>query len=481
MDSSPEQKSFTAATASARWLASRPCTGTVVVLGQAPRHADVVAGLADAVARHPRLRQRRVKHGPFGDEWADLPGFDLSFHLRWERLGSDRDLLRIATQRFFRPFARQAPPWEVHVLEGGTRALLLLRHDPSLDDDGRLCAVVLGALCADGADEACSADATATGATTGPRGALLAALESLLPEAAALRDSTAALLNTAREAASLSAELVRATLGASGRDGTAWSSDLGAAALRTARSLGALVTARLAENSAAALRETSGARRGLALVDLPLGALDAVRRPLGLTTEDVLLSISAGALARLEQAQRGVRPRSLRARISLPEARRTGLLLPLAERDPLRRAAHVHELLAALGGEMQQAAMKTLAGLMTALPIALASGASPRRAPRYDLELAYRELPLHGRDLAGAHVQRVYPFTASGDTTGLAVGAQRFDRWLTLGLAYDGEIVGRPRGLVDAWHASCGEFLHAAIDATARKVDGRAHVSVAGN
>ena len=459
----------------------RTCTGTIVVLGRAPRHADLVDGLAAAVARAPRLRQRRVKHGAFGNGWAEQRGFDLAFHLRWENVGCDRDLLAIATQRFFRPFARPAPPWEVHVLEGATRALLLVRHDPSLDDNGRLCATLLGALCADRVDQCAEIQADdAAGASdpTSPSGTLRATLEALLPEAAALRDSATALLNTAREAATLSGEIARATLHAARRDGAAWSGEIGGAALRTARSLGALVTARLAENSAATLLAPAGARRGLALVDLPLAALDAVRRPLGLTIEDVLLSISAGALARLEHAQRGVLPPSLRAMVSLPESRSAGLLLPMAERDPLRRAAHFHELLAALGGEVHLAAMKTLAGLMTALPIALARGAAPRSAPRYDFALDYRELPLRGRELAGAHVQRVYPFTTTGTATGLAVGAQRFDRWLTLGLAFDGGVVGRPRGLVDAWQAACGEFLHAAIDVTARKVDGRVHVSV---
>src|SRR5258708_32994851 len=104
----------------------RKCTGTIVVLGRAPRHADLLDGLAAAVAHSPRLRQRRVKHSAFGSEWAEQPGFELAFHLRWENVGCDRDLLATATQRFFRPFARQAPPWEVHVLEGATRALLLV-------------------------------------------------------------------------------------------------------------------------------------------------------------------------------------------------------------------------------------------------------------------------------------------------------------------------------------------------------------------
>lgn len=453
----------------------RPCAGTIVVLGRAPYHPDVVDALATAVAKHPRLRRRYVKRrGRLAAEWIEQHGFDLSFHLRWERLGNDQDLLAIATHRFFEPFARKTPPWEVHVLEGDARSLVLVKTDPSYERAG-LCAALLACLLEESSEES---EAAASADAPGTALAIIESLEALVPRAAALRQSALGLLRTARETALLSGQIARATLGASRRDAGAWSADLATAVLRTARSLGALVTERLAENTPGALLGAVAAPRALALVDLPLAALDAVRRPLGLAIEDVLLSISSGALARLEQEQRGTLPANLRALVSLPEARVAGMLLPMEEKDPLRRAAHFHELLAALGGEARLAAMKALAGVMTALPLALSQGIAPRTAPRYDLELAYRELPLRARTLAGARVQRIYPLTSTGGATGLAVGAQRFDRWLSLGLSYDATVVGRSRGLVDAWQSACGEFLEAAIDATARRAETRVRLSV---
>ncbi|MEW6267784.1 MAG: wax ester/triacylglycerol synthase domain-containing protein [Thermodesulfobacteriota bacterium] len=437
------------------------------MLRGAPCHPDVVDALSRAIDRHPRLRRRRVKRrGRLSADWVEQ-GFDLSYHLRWERLGNDRDLLGTATQRFFQPLARQAPPWEVHVLEGDARSLVLVKLAPTLERAG-LCGGLLASLL-DEHDET----EEASGEASNPMLALVESLDALVPRAAALRQSALGLLRTARETALLSGELARATLGATRRDAGAWSAELAAAALRAARSLGALVTERLAESAPGALLGSVSTPRALALVDLPLAALDAVRRPLGLALEDVLLSISSGALARLEQDQHGVLPANLRALVSLPESRVAGMLLPIEEKDPLRRAAHFHDLLAALGGEARLAAMKALAGAMTALPLALSQGIAPRTAPRYDVELAYRELPLRARTLAGARVQRIYPLTAGGGATGLAVGAQRFDRWLSLGVSFDSSVVGRPRGLVDAWQAACGEFLDAAIVATAQRVDSR--------
>src|SRR5690606_21151645 len=97
---------------------SRPCAGSIVLLRGGPSHPEIVDGLEAAVDRHPRLRRRRVqRRGRLAADWVEH-GFDLSYHLRWERIGNDRDLLGVATRRFFQPLAHKAPPWELHVLEG---------------------------------------------------------------------------------------------------------------------------------------------------------------------------------------------------------------------------------------------------------------------------------------------------------------------------------------------------------------------------
>ncbi len=440
-------------------------SGSIAVLDGAPDHGRLVELLERAVARHPRLRERPVGRRGRRAEWVATPDFDLAFHLRWETIENDRELLTRATQRHTRPFARLAPPWEVHVLAGPSRALVLLRLDPRLEAAGLGEALLASLLDAEPEPEAprFPPDEPRSPATT-----LLETLDALVPRALALRDATRTLLDVARQAAATSGELARAMLEGTRRQSSAWPEELATAALRTARALGALVTERLTENSALSRLASAAAPRAIALVDLPLAALDAVRRPLGLTLEALVLSISSGAVSRLEQARGGALPRTLRALISLPETRDTGLLLPLDVQDPLERAAHFHEVLASLGGRARQAAVKTLAGAMTALPLALAQGLSQRGAPRYDLALAYRELPFGVSSLAGARVRRLYPLAAGTGATGLVVGAHRFDRWLTIGLTYDARVVGSGDELVAAWRASCNELLDAGLEAAAR-------------
>lgn len=438
--------------------------GSIAVLDGAPDYERLVELLDRAVARHPRLRERPVARRGRRAEWRPAPEFDLGFHLRWETIESDRELLARATQRHTRPFARLAPPWEVHVLAGPSRALVLLRLDPRLDDAGLGAALLECLLDAEPEPEL---PRFPPDEPKSPTTALLETLDALVPRALALRDSTLALLETARQAAASSGDLARAMLEATRRQSAAWPEELATAALRTARSLGALVTERLTENSALSRLASASAPRTIALVDLPLTALDAVRRPLNLALEALVLSISSGAVARLEEARGGALPRTLRALVSLPEAHDTGLLLPLDVEDPLERAAHFHEVLASLGGRARQAAVKTLAGAMTALPLALAQGLSQRGAPRYDLALAYRELPFGVSSLAGARVQRIYPLAAGTGATGLVVGAHRFDRWLTLGLTYDARVVGSGDELIAAWRASCTELLDAGLEAAA--------------
>jgi len=195
MDPSIELTSFAERSApAARWSGSRPCAGSVAVLSHAPRHAELVDALTAAVERLPRLRQRPVKqHGRQLKEWRDDPGFEVEFHLRWETFQGDQDLLAVATQRFFRPFARQAPPWELHVLEGTTRSLVLVRLDPAFDD-GELGAALLASLCAESEPEHAEAVEPLRDESSHPAIAVLATLEAMLPRVAALRDSAIALI-----------------------------------------------------------------------------------------------------------------------------------------------------------------------------------------------------------------------------------------------------------------------------------------------
>ncbi len=125
----------------AMWLAEadprmRSIVTGVIMLDRAPdwpRLLDRLTRLTNAV---PRLRQR-VMEPAFGvglPQWVDDPEFLIDFHLRRERApepGVDRAVLDIAQNLAMEPLDRLRPPWAVRLVEGlshGRAALVLKIH-----------------------------------------------------------------------------------------------------------------------------------------------------------------------------------------------------------------------------------------------------------------------------------------------------------------------------------------------------------------
>jgi diacylglycerol O-acyltransferase len=116
----------------------------ITLLESAPDPARLRAGLEEAIAAFPPLRQR-VARPPWGlapPQWADDPDFDLGYHLRRLSLpppGEMRQLLDLAAQLAAMPLDRARPLWELTIVEGladGRSAVLQRLHHTLTDGVG---------------------------------------------------------------------------------------------------------------------------------------------------------------------------------------------------------------------------------------------------------------------------------------------------------------------------------------------------------
>jgi diacylglycerol O-acyltransferase / wax synthase len=129
--------------------ADRTLRSPVVALDEldsVPEWGRFLAAHEWAVRMVPRFRQRVVEP-PAGlgtPRWTVDPEFDLSFHVRRQRLpegGGWSDLLAAAAQVAITPFDRTRPPWEAVLFEGlpdGRAAYVLKMHHSATDGMGAL-------------------------------------------------------------------------------------------------------------------------------------------------------------------------------------------------------------------------------------------------------------------------------------------------------------------------------------------------------
>lgn len=409
--------------------------GGVAILSAAPEPRALRDSIERLAARWPMLRRIALRRSGAS---AALPSFDLDYHLRWETLGAGDDLVQVATQRFFEPLDPRRPGWELHVLARPDRALLLVKMDRRLAIEGDP-APLLGALAGDTPRAAPTVPTPREDRRPGVFSGLtqmgdtlLGAWRALQSSEARLRES-AALLATARgmpQAAAVLREMAR----------------------RAASSIASTLSAPLANPSPSALIGSVAGSLRLALVDLPAAALDAASAQLGLGLDDVLVSIGAATVARLDE-DNGVAQKPMRALVAGKEQRR---LLPAGSCDPLENARELRRLLEAPPRGVP--ALPALGAAMTETD----SRVRMRQSRLYDLSVCYDESPLAGREIAGARILRVYPIGATPRSTRLAIGAQRCGDGLSLGLTFSSAVAREPAALLEAFEIASAQFVRAA-------------------
>jgi WS/DGAT/MGAT family acyltransferase len=414
----------------------------------------------------PRYRQR-LEYIPLEGRavWVDDRSFNLHYHLRHTSLpkpGDEHQLKRLCARIMSQALDRGKPLWETWIVEGlkgGRMAMISKVHHCMID--GLSGVDLLAVLMSQTADP--PEDETPLSWTPRP----------VPSPAVLLRDE---LIERVRAPAKMLARLIRtpSAVVADIRDGlSAVSESIGSGA-------------RIA--SATPFNQPIGPHRQLDWLSMDVSALQAVRRRLGGSFNDVVLAIVAGAVRRFLLGRK-LRVSGLAFRVFVPVSTRTseqrGSLgnriaawivdLPIDEPDARRRlervsetTAHLKASQAAHGTEILTDVLGWTGGTVLGLAMRLASQASP-----FNLVVTNVPGPPTPLYLLGARMLEAYPLVPL--FTGQALGIALFSNAgkLFWGFNADWDALPDFHDLVGAVTASFAELQKAAGDVPHRKAGGR--------
>jgi diacylglycerol O-acyltransferase / wax synthase len=403
--------------------------------GPAPRLAELAGLYTSRLAGIPRYRQV-VRTYPLQlrrPTWVDTPDFDIWDHLHQAPVpppGDDAELRDVARGVFARPLDMRKPLWEAWLLdglEGGRWAVLSKVHHCVVDGIGGsdLMTVIFG----DGPDQICPGMpdgriGTAPGvaeAVAWPVRQMAAAAGSVLTQLPAVPDALS----------------------------------YGLGLYRGAR--------RLAAPSARSLNGPAGPRRMWTWTAASLDDIREIRRELGGTVNDVLLTAVAGAfraLTPVAELARGAVVRSL-VPVSIRTATESGLAtnrlsavlvnLPVGVPEPLRRLQAVRAQTDDLKRTHQAAGPALITTLLEPVApplLALALGAA-FRLPQPLVQTVVTNVPgPHDKLYAlGRPLVAAYPYAPIGGNVQISVATYSYDRSLYFGITANCDAVPQPAEL----------------------------------
>jgi diacylglycerol O-acyltransferase len=427
-----------------------PTFGSLTVLESLPDVEHLRARLAGVASRHPRFGQRVME--PAGrltpPVWCDTE-VDLDHHVRVVRAeapGTRRELLDLAARWVQEPLDPSLPLWQFAVVEGladGVGAVIQKVHHTVVDGEGGL--RVSAELLDLGPDMPSVDPAPRRRIASHPTGPALVATA-----AAHLLQRTVGSVRRAAEGTvglATHPEQVPAAVGAT---------------VTTARAVLDQLT--VADGARSPLWATRTLRRRLDTIDLPLEELRTVAHRLGGSVNDAFVTVLTGAIGHLHD-DAGLPTDVLR--MAMPVSTRrpgvhggnafvpTRLLVPIAEVDPRRRFAAVHDVLAVAKHDPVLGVVEPVAALANLLPTTLSARIVRDQARAVDFAASNVRgagVPLW---LAGAKVQADYPI---GPLTAAALNVSllSLDGTCHLGLHSDAGAVREPdrlRELVATAHA----------------------------
>ena len=426
----------------------RPIIGGLYLLDRPPSPRVIENGLDRALHVVPRLRQRVVEV-PFHlglPEWVEDPHFDRKYHLRQLSLpapGTQRQLLDLVAQILATPLDRERPLWEAHWIDGveGTRAALFFKmHHCMVDGVGSV--AILNALTQTEPRTELPERPPRPARRSTPSGPAERLLRLALDDARAgvrlALGAAFAPLRLAIRPAKSAAEFARAARGLRGMLG-----DLTRPAIRDP----------LAASS-------SGLSRRLDVLEIPLERLREIKAPLGITINDVVLSVLAGALGRYHRERR-VRVEALHCMVPMNLRGRDerdalgnrvgvfGIVLPVAEKSVARRLERIVAQTRAAKSDQRGAAAPLFVQAATLLPGAAFRWIARRSLGRVNVACTNVPGVKEPRWIGEAKVEAIFPFASVVEGTPLVVALLSYAGAMDVGIDTDPEAIPDPHRIAE--------------------------------
>jgi diacylglycerol O-acyltransferase / wax synthase len=441
--------------------------GSVSVLdppaGGAALTLDRLTELIESRLHLVPLFRRRLVEVPFGLDqpyWIEDPDFDIEFHVRELALpapGDDRQLAVQAARLHARPLDRQRPLWEaylVHGLQGGGQALYVKVHHAAIDG-------VSGN------------DLLATLMDTSPEPRELDETDPWRPET-----EPGAVNLLARSALSLASHPARAA-----RVSAGIARSLPALVRSPARPRLPLIDRFLLRRDggvilpappliapATPFNKNIGPHRRWAFTSVPLAEVKAIKNAAGVTVNDVVMALCAGALRTWLQKHDSLPEEPLVSMVPVSirtEAqegshgnRVSSVIAPLPTHlaDPAGRLAAAHEAMRAAKEQHNALPAELLTDIAQFSMPALANQASRlatrlrllERVPPFNVIISNVPGPTVDLYLCGARLDGVYPLSAIADGQGLNLTVLGSRGKLNFGALADRDLVPDVDLIIDA-------------------------------
>ncbi len=412
-----------------------------------------------AIGAVPRLQQR-VLEMPMHiglPEWVHDEHFDVAYHVRHVSLpsgGRKRDLLDLTAALFATPLDRERPLWEaygIEGLEGGRTALFWKMHHSMVDGVGSL--AILNALSQP------KPEVVQRRNNVGPK----SRTHTVQPSAAARLARLAS--HNARESAKL---VVRAAT-------TPWQLmrhpvESAQEATRAIRGLGGALSDLAAPVIDDPIASNScGLSRRFDIFDVPTARLKAIKAPLGVTINDVVLTALAGTLGRYHRHRR-IHLESLNCMvpINLRSAKDAGALgnqvgtltisLPVAEKNARKRLERIIEQTRAAKADHRGENYPLLAETAAMVPGFLLRWVAKQSLGKINVACTNVPGMTETRYMAGARVDAIHPFASVVEGTPLVMALLSYDGTFHIGIDTDPEAIPDPHRIAELFEDSLDEL-----------------------
>lgn len=441
--------------------------GAVLIFaGEPPTYDELKAHIESRLQYVPRYRQKLV-YPPLGTGrplWADDPSFNLNYHMRHTALpapGGDRELIALASRVFSQGLDRSKPLWEmflVEELDGDRFAIIIKSHHAMIDG---ISGVDIGTVIFDVTPDA----------------------EPVRPEEPwepkPEPSSLSLLRRTAGDLTSTPLRLGEKALGAV-RNPSTLADRVGDGAEGLAEVARAFADAA----PSSPLNVPIGPHRRIAWTQAELDRFRRVKDVFGTTVNDVVLTVTAGAVRRW-LIERGVETEGLELRAMVPVSVRgedeRGQLgnklttmrapLPVYEPDPVARLEIVSAAMDGLKQSKQALGAEVIARLNDfAPPTLLAQAArltfSTRLFNLLVTNVPGPQIPLY---VLGRKLVQPMPIAFLAKNHALAVGVMSYDGEVNIGLIGDYDAMPDIRKVAEGIDLSLDE-----LTAAAEQVEGSA-------